>query len=64
MDDFDFEKWSALSVAERVHVCRTAAGSAERDASTDAGLRDLYLDLAASWHRLADELERQTDGSF
>ena len=60
----DFEKWPALSIAERLHLCRAAARSAERDATADAALRDLYLDLAASWHRLADELERQTNGSF
>ena len=64
MDDFDSDKWPLLSAAERLHLCRAAAQSAERDANVDPGLRDLYLDLAASWHRLAYELERQTDGSF
>jgi hypothetical protein len=61
MDGFTADLWSKLTKAERIEHCRLAAREAEayaRSASPES--RQAYKNLAAQWHRLAAEIERET----
>jgi len=59
MAEFSAEIWSALSIAERLKLCRMAARDAEAAAlSAEPDLLPLYKDLAAQWRLLAIEVER------
>ena len=61
MDGFTADLWSKLTQAERIEHCRTTALEAEayaRSASPES--RPAYKDLAAQWHRLAAEIERES----
>jgi len=57
--DFDAETFLALSVKQRVDLCKRWAERAQELASA-AGRphSESYLDIAASWLQLADEMER------
>jgi hypothetical protein len=60
--DFDSERFLAMPVGERVSECRRLAIRAEEIAGGKKSkhYRVYYLEIAAAWLRLADEMERST----
>jgi len=54
------QSWDALSLEDRLATYRGFAEDALRQAATtyDPGLRASHLSLAASWRRLAEEIEK------
>ena len=59
----DATEFSNLSIDQRVAKCREMAAEAERFAATaEDHMRDKYLDLAAKWIELSDEMESVAKG--
>ena len=57
--DIDPTEWLRLTAAERAEKCRLMAEQTQSLANgAPPELREGYLRIAASWLRLADELER------
>jgi hypothetical protein len=57
-DDFSPDIFWAATTKERVATCRRMAAAAESLAAGSQDKREEYLDLAARWYQLADEIER------
>jgi hypothetical protein len=56
---FDAATFLALSVEERVELCKRSAKRAQELADTAGpNYRASYLDIAKNWLQLADEMER------
>lgn len=56
---FDTETFLALTINERVQLCKQLAQRAQALAdAADPKFREGYLDIAKSWLKLADEMER------
>jgi len=63
MGGFRADKWQKLSDPERIKYCREAAREAAAfGKSARPELRQFYRDLAAQWHSLATEIQRQLKG--
>jgi len=59
MDGFSASEWEKATTAERIERCKMAARDAEAFAElASPELRPLYKDLAASWNRLAAEIQQ------
>ena len=61
--EFDTGEFLSLSRAQRIAKCRDMAAESERLAVGKGGdMRAAYLDLAAQWSDLADEMESLSKG--
>ena len=57
--DFEAETFLALSVKDRVQLCRRLAERAQELAdAADPNYRASYLEIARNWLELADEMQR------
>ena len=57
--DFSSSEFVSLTLEERIGRCRAMAAEAQSLAASGIGQwRDAYLDLAAKWSDLADEMQR------
>ena len=65
--DFNSSEFLGLTLEERIGRCRAMAAESQSLAASGIGeVRDAYLNLAAKWTDLADEMQRgthQTDDS-
>ena len=61
MTHYDPEKWPTMSPAERASSCRKWAAEARQFALKEGPgkTRDLFLSVATSWEKLAQEIERE-----
>jgi len=61
---FDAEQFLAMSVEDRVQLCRQMAERAQELADAAAPkFRADYLEIAKHWLTLADEMERAASGA-
>ena len=59
-----FDDWESITAAERIVRCRHSAKEAAAMAkNAPLGYRLRFEELAAQWHRLADELEAEVETS-
>jgi hypothetical protein len=57
---FDAEEFAAMSVSDRVRMCRLLAARARKVAELSrVDLKPAYLRIAAEWDQLALDIERQ-----
>jgi len=57
--DFSSSEFLSLTPEDRIGRCRAMAAESQSLAASAIGdVRDAYLDLAAKWTALADEMQR------
>ena len=60
-DDSEPASFRGLTLEEQISKCHMLAAEAERAAVVNPGERDKYLDLAAKWSDLAEEMQNAQD---
>ena len=58
LGDFEPAQFRGLTLEEQIAKCHAMAAEAESFAAVSHGDQDKYLDLAAKWSDLAEEMER------
>jgi len=56
-DDFNPDVFRGLTLEEQINKCHAMAADAEGFAAVNSDAREGYLDLAARWSQLAEEMK-------